>query len=93
MIRPVKEYFRICFNYMKNQHTGLLSSDNYLLFLPSKMSLSFRNVDHYQKGSMVVSMCTGYIKTKCHSPLKKQAFNFYDIYLNLHKSMILKSTM
>ena len=81
----LKKYFRICFDYMKNQHDGL-SSDNSLFLLKSKTSLSFKNVEGliFPKSSVRL----GYIKTKCHNTLEKQAFNFYGVCLTLHRSMI-----
>lgn len=73
----------------KNQRDGLLSSDNYF-FLKSKMSLSFKNMAHYQRSQYFQILQQGYVKTKCHSPLEHQAFSFYGLYLNLYKSIILK---
>ena len=74
---PVKEYFRICFDYMKNQHDGL-SSDNYLFLLKSKMSLSFQNVEglifpksKYSKVSEVRLH-----KNKMPQPIKKAGIQF-----------------
>lgn len=84
-MNQLKNILESCFGYMKNQYDGL-SSDNYLFLLKSKMSLSFKNVEGliFPKSSVRL----GYIKTKCHNPLKKQAFNFYGVCLNLHRSMI-----
>lgn len=66
----------------KNQHDGLLSSDNYF-FLKSKMSLSFKNVAHYQRGQNFQILQQSYIKTKCHSPLKYQALFLWSIFKSI----------
>lgn len=75
---------------MKNQHDSLLSSDN-CFFSKVKWAV-LQECGPLSKGLIFPnpSVRLGYMKTKCHSPLKHQAFNFYVIYLILHKSMIEK---